>query len=215
MARTLVVYDPYRDTNTTLTEFAKAEGVKRNVVSHYFWYHRSLDGFRDRLPYRAGQRPRIYTHKGIVIDARVASKLLHISQTTMMEYRDKYKTSDIDEIKRLHYADVGKRIHLYETDDGRMVCLSDFAKENGVSYNSVFLWVKRHGSLKGFAKRDYSRLNPKRYPHSGLGVTKTIKEWAEHFGCKKSNVKSWLHKHGKDLKGFKERKQGRPAKNAA
>ena len=40
--KALKVHDPYRHKVTTLTEFAKAEGVPKHKVSHYFRYLNQL-----------------------------------------------------------------------------------------------------------------------------------------------------------------------------
>lgn len=210
MSKSLVVHDPYRNIETTLSEFAKAEGVPRYTVSHYHWWHGSLEHFRERPPKGTGNgiKPHTYTRNGAFVSMQDARSISGMSGNTIKKYSQRYGTNDICEIVRRHKAEVEAKnlSNSHETDDGRKVSLSDFAKENGVSYNAVSMWARRHGSLRGFANRDYSRLNPKRYPHSGLGVSKTIREWAEIFGCKKSIVKSWLHKHGKDMNGFNGRK---------
>ena len=209
MAKTLTVHDPYRNKPTTITEFAKAEGVPRNSVSHYCWYHNgSLEGFRDRPKAGEGSiKPHTYTKGGKFVSAREAYKLVSGSSTALQYWRNRGVT-DIDEINRLQRERREKRRRrlLYVADDGKEYTTAEYAEAQGVSVNTVSQWLKNHdGSLKGFAMRLGSRVNPSKYPHSGLGVSKTMAEWAKHFRVSRETVKHYLYKHGRTMDGFKSR----------
>ena len=208
MAKALLVHDPYRDTQTTLTDFARNEGVPRHAVSHYFWWHRSLEGFRDRPAKGMGNgiKPHTYMRNGKYLNCVEASRYSRMTLQTLQKYRAIYDTADIDEIMRRREKELEEMKIRYETDDGSKMTISEFAEAQGVTRNAVFMWLRRKGSLKGFSGRWYSRIKPKLYVHSGLGVSKSVKEWAGHFKCSKECIKNWLRHHGQDLKGFENRK---------
>lgn len=211
MSNALIVNDPYRNAETTLAEFARAEGVPKRAVSHFYWWHKTLDGFRDRPAKGTGSgiKPHTYTRNGVYLSINEAQRILGMSYTTLNNCRDKYGTHDIDEIRRRYDADQAEylKTHSYETDDGRMMTPAAYAKELGVTYNAVALWVSRKGTLKGYTTRGRSRLNPTQYPHSGLGVVKSIGEWAKHYAVDRECVKTYLRMHGRDMRGFETRKK--------
>lgn len=206
MSRMHSVHDPYRNIDTTLAEFAKAEGVPKYTVSHYYWVHRSLDGFRDRPAKGTGNgiKPHTYTRNGAFITLTEAQRVSGLCQTDMKRYREKYGTNDIDAIRRHREAELEqvRQTRLKVMEGGRMMTLTEYAKEQGVTYNAVALWVARKGTLKGFTKRGASRVNPNLYHHSGLGISKTQKEWAQYFKCSVPTIKLWLRRHNRDLDGF-------------
>lgn len=209
MAKRIIVHDPYRDRKTTLTEFAKAEGVKRAAVSHFYWWHKSLEGFRDRPAKGTGNgiKPHTYTHNGGYVTIQDAKKITGMNETTLMKYRERYGINDIDKIRHRYDAERQQRYHAkcYKTDDGRMMTINEYAKEVGATYNAVALWVSRKGSFKGYLDRGHSRINPIMYRHSGMGVAKTKKEWARYFKCSTERIKTWFYTHNRDMKGFETR----------
>ena len=211
MAKRLIVHDPYRNKDTTLTDFARAEGVKKDPVAHYYWLHRTLEGFRDRPAKWTGNgiKPHTYAHKGEYLTIEKASRLARMSCRIMQEYRERLGIDDIEAIRRAYDADLElKRMkHLFETDDGRKMTITEYARSQGVTAGAVSCWIHRKGNLKGFSKRGYSRVNPKLYTHDGLGMSKSAREWAEYFGCTKETVRKWLYNHGNDMTGFRTRKQ--------
>lgn len=210
MAKTRMVYDPYRNIDTTLAEFAKAEGVPKYTVSHFYWWHKSLEGFRERPAKGTGNgiKPHTYTRNGAFVTLTEAQRVSGISRKDMKKYREKYGTNDIDEIRRRRDADLKqiRQMRLKVMEDGRMMTLSEYAKEQGVTLGAVSSWLYRKGTLKGFTNRGASRVHPTLYRHSGMGVSKTMKEWAQYFKCSVSIIKTWLKKHGRDLIGFENRR---------
>lgn len=211
MAKIRIVHDPYRNSDTTITEFAKAEGVPRYTVSHYFWWHQSLDGFRNRPAKGTGNgiKPHTYTHNGAFISIQEASGVAGLNEKTLRIYRDKYGINDIDAIRRHYDADHEKsrQNRLKVTEDGRKMTLTEYAKEQGVTMSAVTSWLYRKGTLKGFSTRGGSRVNPNLYRHSGMGVSKTMKEWTRHFKCTVHTIRAWLRTHDNDLKGFEKRRR--------
>ena len=202
---TLHIPDPYRGRTTTITEFAKAEGVPRYTVSHYFWSHRTLDGFRNRPPKNHnGINPHTYVHKGQFVDVKTAAMIVGASPSTIHKYRTQGIT-DVDKIKANLNADRNLRKKLVKTPDGIMT-MSEFAATRGCSYNSVVMFMRNHGSLEGFDNRGGSRVRPARYSHRGLGVSKTVDEWARHFGVTRGAVKAWLKKNRLLMDGYHERR---------
>lgn len=208
MGKALIVHDPYRNEDTTITAFAKAEGVHRYAVSHYHWSHRTLEGFRDRPLKGKGLKPHTYTHNGSFIAVIEAMHIAHMSWATLNACRRKYGVNDIDEIRRRYDAEREKRRQAFmvKVPDGRLVTIGQFAKEQGVSRNTVACWLHRKGSLKGFSKRGHSRINPTLYRHTGLGMAKSARKWAEYFHCSKECIKKWLYDHDRDLAGFEDRR---------
>ena len=206
MSKELVVHDPYRNIETTLSEFAKAEGVPKYTASHYYWVHRSLDGFRDRPAKGTGNgiKPHTYTRNGAFITLKEAQRISCMCQADMKRYREKYGTYDIDEIRRRRVEDIEEKRqkHLIVTPDGRKMTVSEYAKEHGASSNAVSCWLYRKGNLNGFSTRGGSRVNPNLYHHSGLGVSKTIKEWTRYYKCSVHTIRIWLTHNNRDLNGF-------------
>lgn len=210
MAKSIVVHDPYRNIDTSLSGFAKAEGVPKYTVSHYYWWHKSLEGFRDRPAKGTGNgiKPHTYTRNGVFITPQEAQRVSGMYHTDMRRYREKYGTNDIDEIRRRRDADIEQRrlSRLLVTEDGRKMTVAEYAKEQGASLNAVYCWISRKGSVRGFSSRGGSRVNPNLYPHSGMGVSKSMKEWAHYFKCSVPTIKLWLRLHNRDLNGFEIRK---------
>ena len=204
MAKAFIVDDPYRGIKTTLTEFAKSEGVPRHAVSHFYMLHRTLQGFRDRPAKGTGNgiKAHTYTRNGAFLSIKEAQRLSGIDYGTLLRYKKIYNTTDIDEIKHLYDNAREQRIVLVETEDGRKVDKKTFANEVGTSINAVSCWLSRKGSINGFLKRGHSRSNPKLYLHSGLGVSKSMKDWTLYFKCSLSAVKHWLYHNHLDMNGF-------------
>ena len=208
--KALVVHDPYRNIDTTLAEFAKSERVPKYTVSHYYWVHRSLDGFRDRPAKGTGNgiKPHTYTRNGAFITLQEAQRVSGLCQTDLKRYREKYGTNDIDAIRRHREAELEqvRQTRLKVMEDGRMMTLTEYAKEQGVTLSSVTSWLYRKGTLKGFTTRGGSRVNPNLYHHSGLGVSKTMKEWTRYYQCSVHTIRAWLRNHNRDLNGFEDRR---------
>ena len=217
MSQALIVHDPYRNIDTTLAEFAKAEGVPKYTASHYYWWHKSLEGFRERPAKGTGNgiRPHTYTRNGVFIHCTEALRAVGMATNTIHALMDKYGTNDIDEIRRRRDAERAQAVARFETDDGRLLTVAEYAKEQGTTKNAVLLWARRKGSFKGFTGRGRSRLNPTLYPHSGLGMEKSATEWARYFKCGLDSVKSWLHHHDCTMTGFEKRKRHRSYKRSA
>lgn len=211
MAKTLIVHDPYRNIDTTLAEFAKAEGVPKYTASHYFWWHKSLEGFRERPAKDTGNgiKPHTYTRNGVFVTLQEAQRVSGMSQAYMKRYREKYGTNDIDEIRRHREAALEqlRQTRKKVMVDGRMMFLTEYAKEQGVTLSAVRSWLYRKGTLKGFTSRGGSRVHPNLYPHSGLGVSKSTKEWAQYYKCSVPTIKLWLRLHNRDLNGFEDRRR--------
>ena len=206
MAKTRIVHDPYRNIDTTLAEFAKAEGVPKYTVSHYYWVHRSLDGFRDRPAKGTGNgiKPHTYTKDGAFVTMSEAARIT-IGSTSALNYWRKRGITDIDEINRrqkARYANT-RQSRLRVADDGREYTPSEYAKNQHVRLSTVTEWLRHHGgSLKGFTTRGGSRVNPTKYEHTGLGIAKTIREWAKHFGVSVETIKTYLYAHGRKMDGY-------------
>lgn len=215
MAKPIVVHDPYRNIDTTIKEFAKAEGVPKNIASHYYWWHKSLDGFRDRPAKGTGNgiKPHTYTRNGAFITLHEAQRVSGMDLTGLKRYREKYGTNDIDAIMRHREAALEqvRQTRLIVTEDGRKMTVAEYAKEHGASLNSVYCWISRKGTVRGFSSRGGSRVNPNLYRHSGMGVSKSMKEWARYFKCSVPTIKLWLRLHNRDLNGFENRRVTRTA----
>ena len=209
MAKRITIYDPYRNTNTTLADFARAEGVPKYTVSHYFWTHRSLENFRERPPKGAGNgiRPHTYMRNGEFISIAEAARIAGVSRTTLTLYSQK-GIFDVDEIKESQQRKRQESLRVIPSDSG-LVTQTDYARKMNVSANTVYQYVNHHGDLRGFTTRGHSRVNPKLYRHDGMGVAKSMKDWAEFFGCSCGYVKQWAYRHGQKMDGFKVRKAGR------
>ena len=214
MAKTIIVHDPYRNKPTTITEFPKAEGVPRHSVSHYFWYHNgTLEGFRDRPLQGNGIKPHTYTKDGKFVSAGEAHTLTLGGGTALLYWRNRGVT-DIDEINRRQREkqENRRRASLHIADDGKEYTPAEYAKAQGVPICTVAQWLRHHnGSLKGFTTRKGSRVNPTKYPHTGLGVNKTVREWAKHFGVSEETIKGYLYTHGRTMDGYKSRTMKRYA----
>lgn len=216
MSHALIVHDPYRNKNTTLTAFANAEGAPRYAVSHYYWWHRSLEGFRDRPAKGTGNgiKPHTYTHNGEFIHCYEAAKVSGIDLSSLQKFREKYGITDIEEIRRRRDEERAQSVARFTTDDGRLLTVAEYAKEQGATKNAILLWARRKGSFKGYTGRGRSRLNPTLYPHSGLGVAKSASDWARYFKCSLDSVQSWLHHHDRTMTGFEKRKGPRTHRSA-
>lgn len=209
MSKTIKVFDPYRNRQTTITQFAQDEGVKRYTAAHYYWYHNgSLEGFRNR-PKKGynGIACHTYTHKGKFIDVKKLGDLVLGGYPTLIRWH-KQGYTDIEEINRLEAKRRDKALdakrHLL--DDGRRMTISQVAKEAGVTNNTVSLYLRNHhGSLKGFFTRGYSRVNPKKYPDNTTGICKTVKEWAQHYNVSLSYIKGYVTHHRGTMDGFANR----------
>ena len=167
----------------------------------------TLEGFRERPEKGNGFVPHTYTRNGKYISCSEAKRIIN-ADSKVLVYWKKRGITDIDEIARRESERRSNRQRgfLRETDDGRMVTAAQFAKEQGVTYHTVISYLRHHDfSLKGFANRGHSRVNPKKYPHTALGVAKTAREWSQHFDISIDIVKNWLWKHGNQMDGFETR----------
>lgn len=211
MAKSRIVHDPYRNIDTTIAEFAKAEGVPKYTASHYYWWHKSLYGFRDRPAKGTGNgiKPHTYMRNGAFITMQEAQRVSGMCITHMKRCREKYGTNDIDEIKRRRDAELEqiRQMRMKVMEDGRMMTLTEYAKEHGVTLSAVTSWLYRKGTIEGFTRRGGSRVNPNQYHHSGLGVSKTMKEWARYYKCSVHTIKLWLRLHNRDLNGFEDHRR--------
>ena len=104
-----------------------------------------------------------------------------------------------------------RQTRLKVMEDGRMMTLTEYAKEQGVTLSTVTSWMYRKGTLKGFTTRGASRVNPNQYHHSGLGASKTMKEWTRYYQCSARTIRLWLTHHNRDLNGFENRRVDRTA----
>lgn len=211
----LFVHDPYRNIDTTLAEFARAEGVPKYTVSHYYWWHKSLDGFRDRPAKGTGNgiKPHTFSYKKAFVSIEDAERISGLSYSTLKRWMEDFRISDIEEIRRRFDENAKERreLHVYETEDGRKVTITQFANEQGATFNAVSCWLSRKGTLKGFAERGHSRVNPKLIPHSGLGISKSLRGWMEYYHCTRDSIKGYIYHHNMDMNGFERRqKRGRP-----
>lgn len=199
-----VLNDPYRGCQTTYLEFAKAEGCKKMAVYFYHKRHGSLEGFRDRPKTGNGIKPHTFIKDGKFITIEEARRIAKMGSSLLGHYAN-LGICDVDEIMKIQQKRREESRKAYPTDDGRMMTQAEYAQDRGVTYQTVAQYVKTHGILIGFTQRGHSRVNPKRYPHEGLGVSKTVKEWSRHFGCPASSIKIWLISHDKKMDGFEYR----------
>ena len=207
MNKKIITVDPYRRKKTTLLAFAQAEGVPKYTVSQYYRYHKgSLEGFRDRPPKGTGNGivPHTYSHKGKICTIPEAIQKVIGGQPTLVRWH-KQGYTDLDEINRMERQRRQNALEArkHTTEDGRRMTIAEIAKEAGVTSNTVSCYLRNHkGSLKGFSKRGHSRINPRKYLHSEMGVSKTAKEWAAFYGVKVDNIKVYLNKHNRQMDGY-------------
>ena len=202
----VIIHDPYRNCDTTYGAFAKAEGCPRMAVYLYHRRHGNLEGFRDRPLKGNGIKPHTYRRNGEYISIPEAVKATGLSVDTLSKY-SRLGIVDVEEIISTQQRKREARTRVITSDSGP-VSPSEYARTMGVTANTVYQYIKHHGDITGFETRGPSRVNPKRYPHSGLGVSKTLNEWAEHFKCSRSYIKTWIHAHGGTMDGFEERNAG-------
>lgn len=200
----VIIHDPYRNCDTTYSAFAKAEGCPRMAVYLYNRRHGTLEGFRDRPKQGEGRRPHTYTRNGKYISVTEVLRLTGMAPKTLKKYAEQ-GIVDADELMKASRYKRGVAPKLIPSDSGE-VFVPDYAKQMGVSVNSLYLYISRHGSLVGYTTRGASRLKPLLFPHNGLGVSKTIKEWAHFFNRSEGSIKSWLHLHGRTMDGYGTRK---------
>lgn len=200
----LTIRDPYRNCDTTISAFAKAEHCTHMCVYLYLKRHGNLDGFRGRPKIGNGIKPHTYTHNGKYISIREACQLANICDSTLTKYKSRGIT-EVNDIIKEKAKRKNARLRAIPSDAG-LVSPTLYARDMGVSVNTVLQYIKNHGDLKGFASRGHSRVNPKLYPHNGMGVSKTMKEWAAHFACSRDYIKVWLRTHGHTMDGFENRR---------
>ena len=211
MAKTIITRDPYRNIDTTLSTFAAAEGVPKYTVSHYYWYHRTLEGFRDRPKEGEGngRKPRTYTMKGKYISCSEAIRKFKVNPRTLYKYRKRLHLNDVESIVKAVKANEQRRLDMRSTcqlSDGSKVTIREFAKAHGATYQAVCSFKSKHnGSVEGFANRKPSREHPLIFHHDKLDMSKSLREWAEYFGTSYNTVKYWVRVHGKTINGFEDR----------
>lgn len=200
----IITNDPYRNNQpTTLAQFALAENAKHDAVKHYFWLHRTLKGFRTRPPkYCNGITPHTFTYNGNFISSTNATKISGLKYH-VLKYFLKKGIPEITEIKKAYTIEQSKKhkARLVETDFGAM-SLRDFAQSNDVTLNTVYLFYRRYGTLRGFAARGYSRIHQRIYTDEVLNISHTIKEWAKYYSVSIKAIKSWLKNHNHNITGY-------------
>ena len=208
--KTQTVRDPYRGIDTTLTEFAKAEGVKQCAVAHYHWYHGTLEGFRDRpKKYSNGLKPHTYMKDGKFVRLPEAERLSGCSFATLARFA-RQGVTDVDEIRRQRKANRMARLRKVTGEDGVEYTVKEFAEKHGATVNMVHMYLRNHGgTVFGFADRGGSRVRPTTYANTLTGEVKTVNEWAEHFKCSKDAMGAWVRKYG-NVDRFAVRLKRRP-----
>lgn len=152
MSAAIKVWDPYRNRETTFREFAKAEGCKRMAAYLYRRRHGTLDGFRDRPLSGNGIKPHTYTYRGEYITIREAAKY-GVQPIRMQEFK-RQGIFDVEKMVELINKQKEASKILHRTDDGRMMTAAEFAREKGVTSNTVHMYLRNHeGSLAGFVER--------------------------------------------------------------
>lgn len=202
---TIITRDPYRNRETTLRQFADEEGVHLYTVQHFYWYHRTLEGFRERPKSGNGIKPHTYQYKGKSVSIAVAKQIARCSGNTLKRYKDR-GIVDVERVRKSLEDKRQKNTKRYETDDGVKMSIAEFARSRKVTYNTVSCYYHRKHTLKGFDSRGYSRIHPKMYRHKQLGMTKTLTEWAEYFGVTKDALKNWI-KHHNSINGYESRRR--------
>ena len=203
--QSIKIHDPYRNRETTYSEFAKDEGCKKMAVYLYNRRHGTLEGFRDRPVIGNGLKPHTFTLGGKFVSIKEAHRVSKIGMCLLGKYA-KLGITDVEEIMRVQKQRQEENKRLLPTDDGRMVTQAEYAKELGLSYQTVAQYVKTHGTLVGFTQRGHSRYRPKMVPHEGRGISKSFKEWAKEFGCSVSLVKIWVAAHNGKIDGLEHKK---------
>lgn len=205
MNTVLTIFDPYRKRQTTITGFANAEKCNRRAVWHFYHKHGTLEGFRQRPPANNnGLGPHTYTYKGEFVHVIEAARLCSISTNTLVLLR-KNGLGSVEKIRE--YLEKHRNVRKqFKGPDGSLMTYRQIADKYGVSINTVIQFRKNHGTLRGFENRGHSRINPKLYPHTGLGVSKSLKQWAHYFNAPEENVKRWISNHNQTVDGFENRR---------
>ena len=198
------IYDPYRNRETTFREFAEAEGCKRMAVYLYYQRHGSLERFRNRPTSGNGITPHTYTYRGEYIRIWDACKRFRITNRKLAEFK-RSGITEIEEMLRLVNKRREERKVLRRTDDGRLMTASEFAREKGVTRNTVYTYLHNHGgSLAGFDNRLVSRITidlPAYDPKTGKETK--VSKVAKKFRCDIDTVRKYYRKH-KTLNGFRK-----------
>lgn len=198
------IYDPYRNRETTFREFAEAEGCKRMAVYLYYRRHGNLERFRDRPLSGNGITPHTYTYRGEYIGIWDACKRFRLGNNQIYEFKRSGITK-IEEMLRLLNKRREERKILHRTDDGRLMTVSEFAREKGVTCNTVYTYLHNHGgSLAGFDNRLVSRITtdlPAYDPKTGKETK--VSKVAKKFRCDIDTVRDYYRKH-KTFKGFRK-----------
>lgn len=202
-----IIYDPYRKRNTTYSEFAAAEHCRLMAAYLYNRRHGSLNGFRDRPKTGNGIKPHTYMRNGKYITISEAAHIVGVSASQLSRYA-KLGIVDTDEIIAYRQRKRLTRGRTIPSDSG-IVTATEYAVRMNVTKNTVYQYIKNHGDLRGFTTRGHSRINPKLYPHDGMGISKSANDWAQYFKCSRNSIKQWLLAHGLKMDGFEIRKVGR------
>ncbi len=205
---TRIVFDPYRKKYTTILQFAKDEGVPKYTADHFYRYHNTLERFRDRPKKGSnGLSAHTYTYGGRFIDMTTARKMAKCSMSLLSSYHKRGITDLETIIKDRQTPYYVKNARKFETDDGRIMSVSDFAKENGEFRNSVACFAKVHRTLKGYFNRGPSRIRPKKFPDTSKGIALTAREWAKKYHVSPYEIKYYVHSHLGKMDGFATRLQ--------
>lgn len=204
MSAAIKVWDPYRNRETTFSEFAKAEGCKRMAVYLYYRRHGSLERFRNRPTSGNGITPHTYTYRGAYIRICDACKRFRIRAPKLAEFK-RSGITEIEEMLRLVNKRREERKVLRRTDDGRLMTASEFAREKGVTRNTVYTYLRNHGgSLAGFDNRLVSRITidlPAYDPKTGKETK--VSKVAKKCRCGIDTVRNYYRKHN-TLNGFRK-----------
>lgn len=209
MSAAVKVWDPYRHRETTFSKFAKAEGCKRMAVYLYYRRHGNLNGFRRRPSNGNGIIPHTYTYKGQHIRIQDAVKRFGVRYARMIEFR-RLGITDVEKMVELINKRKEANKVLHRTDDGKMMTAAEFAREKGVTSNTVHMYLRNHqGSLAGFDSRGVSRvttdcsiIDPK------TGRKTSPYKLAKRYGCTIKTVKRYFRKHN-TVRGLREHIRGR------
>lgn len=209
MSAAIKVWDPYRNRETTFREFAEAEGCKRMAVYLYYRRHGSLDGFRRRPSNGNGIIPHTYTYKGQHIRIQDAVERFGVRYARMIEFR-RLGITDVEKMVELINKRKEANKVLHRTDDGRMMTAAEFAREKGVTSNTVHMYLRNHkGSLAGFDSRlvsritvDYPIIDPK------TGMETSLYKVAKECGCTVRTVRRYFRRHN-TLNGFRKHLRGK------
>lgn len=209
MSAAIKVWDTYRNRETTFREFAEAEGCKRMAVYLYYRRHGSLDGFRRRPSNGNGIIPHTYTYKGQHIRIQDAVERFGVRYARMIEFR-RLGITDVEKMVELINKRKEANKVLHRTDDGRMMTAAEFAREKGVTSNTVHMYLRNHkGSLAGFDSRlvsritvDYPIIDPK------TGMETSLYKVAKECGCTVRTVRRYFRRHN-TVDGLKEHLRGK------